>query len=63
MNDGITLKWVTESEINNLGFNLNRKTPITDQSQISSYITHPKLQAKGSLSHQTIYTFTDNTVQ
>ena len=62
-NDGITLQWVTESEINNLGFNLDRKTPITDWSQIASYITHPALQGQGSVSHQTIYTFTDNTVQ
>ena len=29
-NEGITLQWITESEINNLGFNLDRKTPITD---------------------------------
>ena len=62
-NDGITLQWVTESEINNLGFNLDRKAPITDWSQIASYITHPELQGQGSVSHQTIYTFTDNTVQ
>jgi len=62
-NDGITLQWVTESEINNLGFNLDRKTPITDWSQIASYVTHPSLQGQGSVSHQTIYTFTDNTVQ
>ena len=62
-NDGITLQWVTESEINNLGFNLDRKTPITDWSQIASYITHPELQGQGSVSHQTIYTYTDNTVQ
>ena len=62
-NDGITLQWVTESEINNLGFNLDRKTPITDWSQIASYVTHPALQGQGSVSHQTIYTFTDNTVQ
>ena len=62
-NDGITLQWVTESEINNLGFNLDRKTPITDWSQIASYVTHPELQGQGSVSHQTIYTFTDNTVQ
>ena len=61
-NDGITLQWVTESEINNLGFNLDRKTPITDWSQIASYVTHPALQGQGSVSHQTIYTFTDNTV-
>ena len=62
-NDGITLQWVTESEINNLGFNLDRKTPITDWSQIASYITHVELQGQGSVSHQTIYTYTDNTVQ
>ena len=62
-NNGITLQWVTESEINNLGFNLDRKTPITDWSQIASYVTHPALQGQGSVSHQTIYTFTDNTVQ
>ena len=62
-NDGITLQWITESEINNLGFNLDRKTPITDWSQIASYVTHPALQGQGSVSHQTIYTFTDNNVQ
>ena len=62
-NDGITLQWITESEINNLGFNLDRKTPITDWRQIASYVTHPALQGQGSVSHQTIYTFTDNTVQ
>ena len=61
-NEGITLQWITESEINNLGFNLDRKTPITDWSQIASYVTHPALQGQGSVSHQTIYTFTDNTV-
>ena len=61
-NDGITLQWITESEINNLGFNLDRKTPITGWSQIASYMTHPALQGQGSVSHQTIYTFTDNTV-
>ena len=61
-NDGITLQWITESEINNLGFNLDRKTPITDWNQIASYVTHPLLQGQGSVSHQTIYTFTDNTV-
>ena len=62
-NNGITLQWITESEINNLGFNLDRKTPITNWSQIASYVTHPALQGQGSVSHQTIYTFTDNTVQ
>ena len=61
-NDGITLQWITESEINNLGFNLDRRTPLTNWTQIASYVTHPSLQGQGSVSHQTIYTFTDNTV-
>ena len=62
-NDGITLQWITESEKNNLGFNLDRKTPIADWIQIATYVTHPALQGQGSVSHQTIYTFTDNTFQ
>ena len=37
--------------------------PITDWSQVPSYITHPELQGQGSVSNQTIYTFTDDTVQ
>ena len=62
-NEGITLQWITESEINNLGFNLDRKAPITNWSQIASYVTHPALKGQGSVSHQTIYTFIDHTVQ
>ena len=62
-NDSITLQWNTESEINNLGFNLDRKKPITDWSRITSYVTHSEHQGQGIVSHQTIYTFTDNTLQ
>ena len=62
-NDGISLQWITESEINNLGFILERRTPKTDWVQIASYVTHQELQGQGSVSHQTIYTYTDNTVQ
>ena len=61
--EDITLQWITESEINNLGFILDRRTPNTDWTQIASYITDQELQGQGSVSHQTIYTYTDNTVQ
>ena len=61
--EGITLQWITESEINNLGFILDRRTPTTDWTQIASYITDQELQGQGSVSHQTIYTYTDNHVQ
>ena len=61
-NDGISLQWITESEINNLGFILERRTPKTDWVQIASYVTHQELQGQGSVSHQTIYTYTDSSV-
>ena len=43
-NNGITLQWITEREINYLGFNLDKETPVTDWSQIASYVIHPQLQ-------------------
>ena len=60
--DAITLQWITESEINNLGFILDRKKADTDWTEIASFITHPGLQGQGSVTHQTIYTYKDNTV-
>jgi hypothetical protein len=61
-NDAIILQWVTESEINNLGFILDRRVPGTEWTEIATYITHPELQGQGSVTHQTIYSYTDNTV-
>ena len=58
----ITLQWITESEINNLGFILDRRTPNTDWAQIASYVTDQELQGQGSASYQTIYTYTDENV-
>ena len=60
--DAVTLQWVTESEINNLGFILDRRVPGTEWTEIATYITHPELQGQGSVTHQTIYSYTDNTV-
>jgi len=60
--NGITLHWITESEINNLGFILDRRTPTIDWIEIASFVTDTELQGQGSVSHQTIYTYTDNTV-
>jgi hypothetical protein len=60
--NGITLHWITESEINNLGFILDRRTPTIDWIEIASFVTHTELQGQGSVSHQTIYTYSDNTV-
>jgi len=60
--NGITLHWITESEINNLGFILDRRTLTIDWMEIASFVTGTELQGQGSVSHQTIYTYTDNTV-
>ncbi len=60
--NSITLQWITESEINNLGFILDRRVPGTEWTEIATYITHPELQGQGSVTHQTIYSYTDNTV-
>ena len=61
-NDAVILQWITESEINNLGFILDRRVPGTEWTEIATYITHPELQGQGSVTHQTIYSYTDNTV-
>jgi len=61
--DAITLTWVTESEIKNLGFILERREEETDWIEIASYITYPELQGQGSVTYRTDYYFTDNTVE
>ena len=60
--NAMTLEWVTESEIDNLGFIVDRRTISSDWAEIASYITHPELQGQGSVSYQTTYSFTDATV-
>jgi len=61
----ITLNWVTESELENLGFIVERRNTIIESSwiEIADYMSHPELQGQGSVSHRTEYTFTDNTVE
>jgi hypothetical protein len=60
--NSISLQWITESEINNLGFILDRRTPTDDWMEIASFVTDTELQGQGSVSHQTVYTYTDDTV-
>ena len=55
----IILKWVTESETDNLGYILERKTAATDWQQIASYQTHDALKGAGNTSSRTEYAFTD----
>lgn len=66
----MVLEWVTESEIENLGFLLERRSSgemeewsIGEWVEIASYITHPELQGQGSVTYRTVYSYTDNTVE
>ena len=64
-NGNVLLKWVTESEIENLGFILERNASFPDVfgwTEIASYITHPELQGQGSVTHRTEYEFIDKDV-
>ena len=65
--DAITLEWITESEIENIGFILERRDVLgedhTEWIELSSYLTEPRLQGQGSVTHRTIYTYRDETVE
>jgi len=63
----ITLNWVTESEIENLGFLLERRNVETQDLaspwlEIASYVTDESLRGQGSVTYRTEYSYTDKTV-
>ena len=59
----IELRWKTASEINNMGFELERK-PVgeADYALIASYKTSEELKGQGSVSYSTEYVYRDSTV-
>jgi len=60
----VVLQWVTESEIENLGFILERR--LKDGStwmEIATYLTSPELQGHGSSTDAHQYEFTDKTAR
>ncbi len=65
-NDGVVvLTWTTESEIENLGFIIERSTKGTEQSdwvEIANYQSNPALQGHGSTSTRHEYQYRDKTV-
>lgn len=58
-NKNILLEWTTESEVDNLGFIIERKTQETEWTEIASYLTDGSLSGAGSTSSKTDYQFTD----
>lgn len=58
------LEWITESEIDNLGFVLERRRPEAgDWTEIASYRTNLELQGQGSTTSRTNYEYIDLTVE
>ncbi len=61
--DHVALSWITESEVENLGFMLERSEEGGGWTLIGSYMTHDALKGQGNTSSRTKYTFTDSNVE
>jgi len=61
----VELDWMTESEIENQGFIIERASTSssTEWEEIASFISHPELMGQGSTTQRSLYSFTDNDVQ
>ncbi len=60
----VILKWITESEVNNAGFILERREENSDLWQcLTSYLTNDAMKSKGNTSNRTEYTYTDFTIE
>ncbi|MFC1565604.1 GLUG motif-containing protein [Candidatus Neomarinimicrobiota bacterium] len=62
-NQGVLCSWTTESETENLGFILERKTEGTAWKEIASYKTDDGLLGQGSISSATDYEYLDVLVE
>lgn len=62
--NGIKLNWQTDSETNNLGFNVMRSEYFDRNfEQVDSFINNPNLEGQGSTPFQTNYEWTDLEVE
>jgi len=63
-NGQVTLEWVTESEVNNVGFEIWRsESPSGQYVLLSSYRNNPDLQGQFNSNTRTQYQYVDNLVQ
>jgi len=63
VSEGIELQWVTESEINNLGYEIWKSDNEFDQYRLlSDYHTNELLKGKGNSSSQNNYEYIDNDI-
>jgi len=62
----VILNWVTESEIDNLGFLLERRAESTEHlvwETVADYMTDAALTGQGSVTHRTNYQYIDRSVK
>ena len=62
-NGMVKLYWLTDSEIENQGFIIERRSDTKDWGQLASFGKYPELLGQGSTTDQTEYTFTDKMVK
>jgi uncharacterized protein (TIGR02145 family) len=62
-NRSVIINWITESEVDNLGFILERSEEDGIWVQVASYQTHDALKGQSNTSSRTEYTFTDVNVE
>ncbi|MBN1780787.1 choice-of-anchor D domain-containing protein [bacterium] len=55
----VILEWITESEVGNLGYILERQEQDADWIPIASYKTHDELKGQGNTSSRTAYSYSD----
>jgi len=60
---GVQLNWTTESEIENLGFVLERRVDEAEFTEIASYNTDDALLGQGSVEYATDYEYVDKYVE
>jgi len=62
VSDGVALSWATESELENLGFNIYRKSVGVDFILIADFRNHSELKGHGSATEANHYLITDHSV-
>lgn len=62
-NHSVIINWITESEVNNLGYILERFEEAGIWVQVASYKTHDALKGQGNTSNRKEYAFTDVNVE
>ncbi len=60
---GVRLQWTTQSEQNNAGFEVRRKSAGEDFVTIASYRSDPSLRGRGTTTSATTYSFLDANVE